>query len=415
MTGQGARASRIVVVAVAASALALSACGSSKSSSSSTTTASGGASSTTAQSTTGTSGSPYVIGEIGSTNSAAAGFEEWRKGVLAYFDTVNASGGVNGHPIQMNFKDDATFDTQNEVSYYNQLTQGHALAIMGLTLDSSIPVIAAKGEADGVPIILGSGAEHAVVSPVKQYEYGFTPDFRQHIQAMAGAASQTGVKKVAIIVIDSSESRDATAYAKQVLPSQYGITVVSAQYTPPTATDFSAQVQAAQQAGAQAILTIESPSSTILVAHAMQAQKYTVPVYGVEADTGVASSMATLGATYVAVAPEKIDSTTAGFQAASQAAQKYGFASVLSLAPGQFLNGWVAGQVVAKALSGCGSSCTSSKQLNTALGQVSGLDTGGLTPSLSLSASDHNLIGTEYSWQVKNGSQVAGTGVSTTP
>lgn len=406
MTREGARASRVLLSALAVSLLAVSACSSSNKSSSSTTTNSSG--------TTSTNASPYVIGEIGSTNSAAAGFEEWRKGVLAYFETVNANGGVNGHQINMEFKDDANFDTQTEVSFYNQLQQDHALAIMGLTLDSSIPVIAAKGEADSIPIILGSGAERAVVVPVKQYEYGFTPDFRQYIQAMGGAAQQLGVKKVAIIVIDSSESRDATAYAQQSLPSQYGMTVVSAQYTPPTATDFTAQVQAAQQAGAQALLTIESPSSTILVAHAMQAQKFTVPVFGVEADTGVASSMSGLGANYLAVAPEKIDSTLSGFQAASQAAGKYGFSSVLSLAPGQFLNGWVSGQVVVKALRSCGSSCTP-QTLNAALQQVSNLDTGGLTPPLSLSSTNHNLIDTEYSWQVKNGSQVAGAAVKTTP
>jgi branched-chain amino acid transport system substrate-binding protein len=397
----GSRAVRTIAI-LGAAGLAIAACGSSGNS------GTGGASGGTKSS------APYVIGDITSTNPAAQAFEWWRKGVLAYFDQTNATGGVHGHKVSMVVEDDANFDTQTEVSFFNELQQDHALAVLGLTLDSSIPVVAAKAVAAHIPIMLGSGAEHAVVTPPKQYEYGSSPDFQQDLATMAEAASQAGVKKAAIIEIDSAESREAAAFAQQNFQSKYGIKIVSTQYTPLTATDFTTQVQAAQQAGAQSIMMIQSPSDGLLIVRAMQAQKFSVPIYGTCGSPEEISAILKLGASCVGVSPTQTSTSLPGYKAAAQAAQKFGLSSALTAGGASFLNGWVAGETIVKALSICGASCTTGEQLNAALQKVSGLNTGGLTAPVTLSETNHSVINTQY-WTVKNGAATTGPGVESAP
>jgi branched-chain amino acid transport system substrate-binding protein len=385
----------------------LAACSSNPSAS--TSSGSAGASASPASSGAA-AGSSFLIADIGSTNPAAAGFEEWRKGMDTYFKVVNNVGGVDGHPIKFDFADDLNFDTQTELSAYNQFKQQGALAIVGLTLDSSIPVITARAEQDGIPTMLGSGSERQVVVPVQKYLYGATPDFRQYTQGMLGAAKQAGLTKIALVYIDSSASRDAATYAKTVAP-QLGVNIVTTQFTPLTATDYRSQLQAAQSAGARAVVTIQSPSGTSLVAKAMQSLGYKATVFGVSTDTGVAKSMQQLNTPYTSVSYIDVN-PSAGYTTMAAAAQKYGTADVLSLAPAQFGNGWVAGMVFVAALKGCAPDCTPSS-LNDQLQKVTNLDTGGLTGPLTLSPTKHNLMEALWTTKYTNSKLVSGAKINT--
>jgi hypothetical protein len=283
------------------------------------------------------------------------------------------------------------------------------LAIIGLTLSSSIPVIANLGEKAGVPIILGSGSMRAVVVPTKKYEYSGTPDFQQSTIGMAKSAAHDGLKKIGIVYFDSPEGVQAAQYAT-THASQLGVQIVTSQFTPLTATDFTSEVGAAVSAGAQAIISIESPAGTLLIANALKAQNSTIPLYSVESDTGVAASMASLGAPFRSISSANLTPTTPGWKAMSAAASKYGFSAVLQLAPGQFANGWEFGAVLTAAMKICGSSCTA-KSFNVALQKTHNVDTSGLSPPLGFTTSNHNLINVGYPSTVKGGHFVSGKAI----
>ena len=84
---------------------ALAGCGSSKSPS-----ATGSSATTSAGSSGGTStahGSPIVIGNIGSYSSAAgSAIVQEQQGLQAWVASVNAGGGIDGHPIDLILKQD---------------------------------------------------------------------------------------------------------------------------------------------------------------------------------------------------------------------------------------------------------------------------------------------------------------------
>jgi branched-chain amino acid transport system substrate-binding protein len=364
----------------------------------------------------GTTHAPFNLGYIGSTTPLVTGFEDLRAGTEAYMDSINAVGGVDGRKVNLIFKDDVDLNTEAEVAFYDELTQqSHVLMIAGLTIDSSIPVITAKGEADHVPIILEGGVERSQVFPLQRYIYGTNPTFRTVAEGGAGAAARAGNKKVAMLYIESSESIDAVTYAQKNFASKFGVDLVSAQYLPLTATDYTAQVQAAKQAGAQAILAEASPQGLLIIAKDMKALGYEVPVYAQTPDTQIFSSLGSEGAQYIATDIYDANPSAPGYKAASAAAAKYGYSSVLAVDSGSFIQGWVDGEVYVKALQICGANCSSPTQYNAALQKIHDLQTGGLSAPLSFSATDHQLGSVTFSWTMHDGHVVTGAAVSTTP
>ena len=107
---------RRTILFCAAVALAAAGCSSSSSSSSSTatgssTTPAGGSSSSASAATVSTSscgtkpgvaatGTPIPLGAI-ATNQPGTSFTDIPNMAKAYFDCVNANGGINGHPIKL--------------------------------------------------------------------------------------------------------------------------------------------------------------------------------------------------------------------------------------------------------------------------------------------------------------------------
>jgi branched-chain amino acid transport system substrate-binding protein len=391
---------RAAAVVPVAGLLALSACSSSGGGGSSSP---GGSSGSASASSSSGSKAAYTIGYIGSNNPAAAGFNQYYQGFHDYVTTANAAGGANGHKVNVIYDNDQNFDATTELSDYTQLTQQqHALGIIGLTLDNSAPALEARGQQDHIPVILGIAAERQAVEPVRQYVWEFTQIFRNDLQGVGAQATKTGLKgPIAVLTIDSAESRDAATWAKAEFPKlKYSVHIATTQYLPLTATDYTSEVQAAQRAGAKAIVAINSPSGILLIEKAMSQQNYKVPVYGVQADTSLFQTFAKAGIPYSAFEPVKVGPTVPGYGALAKAASAGGNTSLVQNAA--YTAGWVGGEVLVQAIKGCGDSCTP-ETLNSALQSVSNFDTGGFTPPVSFSATDHLLPSAGTFLTLKNG------------
>jgi branched-chain amino acid transport system substrate-binding protein len=111
------------VVAVAgAVALAVAGCGSSSSS------AAGSASAAAA------SGSPIKVASLASLTGAAS-FAGWQLGAKAYFDYVNAHGGINGHRVQFTILDDAGSPTEVALLARQEVDAGVVAFAGSISLD----------------------------------------------------------------------------------------------------------------------------------------------------------------------------------------------------------------------------------------------------------------------------------------
>jgi ABC-type branched-subunit amino acid transport system substrate-binding protein len=385
---------RAAAVVPLAGLFALAAC---SSSSGGTSSSSGSGGTSSAQK------AAYNIGYIGSNNPVAAGFNQYYQGFNGYVKSVNASGGANGHQINVIYDNDENFDATTELGFYTKLTQQqHVLGIIGLTLDNSAPALEARGQQDHVPVILGISAERLAVEPPRKYVWEFTQIFRNDLQGVGAEATKIGLKgNIAVLTIQSPESQDASAWATTAYPKLgYSVKIATTQYLPLTATDYTSEVQAAQRAGAKAIVAIQSPSGTLLVEKAMAQQNYKVPVYGVQADPSLFQTFAQAGIPYSAFEPVKVGPSVPGYAALAKAASGDGNTSLEQNAA--YTAGWVGGEVLVEAIKGCKDSCTP-ETLDNALEAIKNFSTGGFTPPVTLSATQHLLPSAGVFLSSKNG------------
>ena len=152
MDHQGLRVRMVALAALLGAALLLAACGSSSSSSSTSSAAASGGSSATSSSTSasassstsssGTSscgpkpgvkatGTPINIGTI-DTKQPGTDFSDGPNMIIAYYNCVNANGGVNGHPLKLYVIYDQTQPAQIAAAAKQLIQSDHVVGIVGV-------------------------------------------------------------------------------------------------------------------------------------------------------------------------------------------------------------------------------------------------------------------------------------------
>src|SRR5215470_17212148 len=138
-------ARRTIMLAAAALALAAAGCSSSSTSTAGGTasTPAGGSSSSAAAGTVSSSqcgtkpgvkatGTPIPLGTI-ATNQPGTSFTDIPNMVAAYFDWVNANGGINGHPIKLYIETEQTNPAQIAADAHKLVQTDHVVGIVGNT------------------------------------------------------------------------------------------------------------------------------------------------------------------------------------------------------------------------------------------------------------------------------------------
>lgn len=371
-----------------------------------------GACSSSSPPSSSTKASSYTVG-LDEWTQIPSAFEWYADGLQVGIDEINASGGANGHKINLIVKDDATASTSSVVSYWDEFQAAHADAVIYLDIAGE-PSLIALAQRDKTALLLGLVADHDVISPTTPYVYTTTPDFQQVIEAEAYFAVKHGYKKLGVMEQQQyagAETALATAYVK----SHFGASIVTYQYSPPTGTDQTAQLQALKSLGVQAVLSYESPSGTLLEAQEEKTVVYNVPIFDNQCSTDTHASLNKLGVTTTCATFVQANSSVPAYESEIAAAQRFGFASIAKDEADAFVNGYLAADVLAQAGKKCGANCTPA-QFNSALQNISNFSTGGLTSPITFSASQHNMLSTVYPWTLQSdGTQTTGTGIVVAP
>jgi branched-chain amino acid transport system substrate-binding protein len=135
----------LVALAAVVGAAILAGCGSSSSSTSSAPASSGGSSSTSSSSTSASTdtsscgpkpgvkatGTPIKIGTI-DTKQPGTDFSDGPNMITAYYNCVNANGGVNGHPVKLFVEYDQTQPAQIAAAAKKLIQSDHVVGIVGV-------------------------------------------------------------------------------------------------------------------------------------------------------------------------------------------------------------------------------------------------------------------------------------------
>lgn len=191
----------------------------------------------------------------------------------AWAAQINARGGLNGHPVRLIMADDGADPVRTQSLVRRMVEQDKVLAIFGeysVTINSVMPYLESKG----IPVIGASGSDP---SP-DHYTVGFNPitssDVALFQAAVLSIVTQTDKRNLSINYCrEVIGCKNAADRIKQNLPYE-GLHVVHEAQVSLGQPDFTAEVLAAQQAGADVSVTIVDAASAIRYARAAHRQGY---------------------------------------------------------------------------------------------------------------------------------------------
>lgn len=377
---------------VAIIALTAACSSSSKSSSSSTTT---GSQSTSASSAAAPTGAPLTVGMIcscsGAFGTTIASAESVAK---AWADSVNASGGLDGHPVQLTVLD----DTSNPGTASTQ-AQKLVSDKVDVILDDSIldVVFASTLASSNIPVVGGNFSSPPFYTDPTFFPSGQTNDSITY--ANVSVAKDAGATNIGNLYCAEAPQCQESVPLVAAAGKTLGVPQVYSASISATAPNYTAQCVAAQQNKVQALFIGDSASIIAKVGTDCTQQGYT-PTYVTEG-TGFSDSLKSapglkdhLWSNYPDI--PYWDTSNSGVQAMNKVVDKY-YPNLRSnpVSWSEFaLQTWTAGLLIQDAFKGSGvgtSGTPSAATMLQGLNSIKGDNLGGMAPTLDFSTSPHKV------------------------
>lgn len=198
-------------------------------------------------------GEGFKIGVIGPlTGDAAAYGIAVQRGAELAAQEINAAGGINGAPVQINAQDDET-DPEKSVNAYNTLKDWGMQMLVGSTTSGACIAVAAESYTDNLFQITPSGSAVECVENPNVFRVCFSDPDQGTASAKYIGEHQLATK-VAVIYDSSSVYSDGIRENFVKEAANQGIEVVASEaFTADNKTDFSVQLDKAKDAGAEMV------------------------------------------------------------------------------------------------------------------------------------------------------------------
>ncbi len=286
---------KILSTVLAASMVAtmFAGCGSSSTSgTSSAASSSAAASSSSAEASTASGDLVWKIGGSGPLTGSAAQYGLGvQNAIKIAAEEINAAGGINGYPVEINYQDDEA-DAQKAVNAYNTLKDWGVQIYEGAVTSGSCIAAAAEANADRI-FMLTPSASSTDVNVSSGYDNVYQVCFSDPNQGTVSAdyiAEKKLASKIAVIY-DSSDAYSTGIYNTFVSEaSAKGLEVVATEsFTADSKTDFSTQLQKCSDAGAELLfLPFYYTEASIVLKQADQ-MGYAPIFFGVDGMDGILS------------------------------------------------------------------------------------------------------------------------------
>ena len=195
----------------------------------------------------------WNIGSIGPiTGDAAVYGNAVKDGAQIAVDEINAAGGINGYQITFNFEDDKA-DPELSSNAYNALKDKGMQILMGTVTSGACEAVVGLSGADNMFQLTPSASAESVIEGDNVFQVCFTDPHQG--SASAKYISDNKLATKVGIIYDSSDVYSSGIFAKFVEAAESSnFEIVTKQsFTKDTKTDFSVQVQACKDAGAELV------------------------------------------------------------------------------------------------------------------------------------------------------------------
>lgn len=211
----------------------------------------------------------FYIGGIGPvTGDAAVYGNAVKNGAQIAVDEINAAGGINGYQIEFKFEDDQA-DGESSINAYNTLKDWGMKILMGTVTSGACESVVPLTGDDNMYQLTPSGSAANLIEGDNVFQVCFT-DPNQGAASAQYISEHELATKVAIIY-DSSDIYSSGIYEKFVSEAKnQGLDIVETQsFTKDNKTDFSVQVQACKDSGADLLfLPIYYTEASLIITEA---------------------------------------------------------------------------------------------------------------------------------------------------
>jgi branched-chain amino acid transport system substrate-binding protein len=349
-------------------------------------TSSSGGSSSGGSASGGSSSGGYQIGMLSdlSANLASQGVP-LRDGAETYFNSLNSSGGVNGHKITLTTLDDQS-NVNNYIADAEELITSHNVsAILGVLLSDGAVALVPTLQRAQVPAISQGPAAQSITSGVV---FGGDAVIANLAPAMLSVAEKllgnNSAPRIAILNITSTV-QDQLSDSLATAVKAKGWNVVATQKVDITATDLTPAASNIAKEKPDLVFMGEPDAGAVLAVRALRQEGVTAPIIDSTAGASLSTLQTLADPNYYALNAFNYSSSPGSGPAQMAASAK---AAGYNPDSPEFAHGYVQALVIAAGLKKCGYPCDG-KALTTALANLGTVDTHGLTAApLSYSPSD---------------------------
>jgi branched-chain amino acid transport system substrate-binding protein len=155
-------------------------------------------------------------------------------------DELNATGGINGHKIELIIKDSAG-DPEKAISFAKQLIEEEKVfAILGPSTSGETMKIKNICE-QAKTILLSCAAAEVIVDPVAKYVFKTPQKDSDAVKKIYGEMKKLGITKIAVMTGNTGFGQAGKGQLTKIAP-EFGIEIVMEEVYDKTATDLSAVV-----------------------------------------------------------------------------------------------------------------------------------------------------------------------------
>jgi branched-chain amino acid transport system substrate-binding protein len=329
---------------------------------------------------------PIRIGQVGGWTGIVGNIlSPTRLAMQVWVKDVNARGGIACHPVQLFQADDGSDPSRSAAAVQDLVQNKKVVALVGNQAPVSISGFAAKVNQLKIPAVGGD---------LINYEWNRTPymfpqggDLDGDVLGAIKVQADRGFTKVATIYcVEAKPCTDAVDVINRG-KDKIGITEVYKTQVSITSTDYSAQCQAAKNAGANQLLLAIDASAISRLVRSCKALNYSPAI----STSPIAVGGSVTNDENVQDVTLAVGSATAPWTETSTPAQKRYHEAFARYAPGVAPDGasnvaWVSGELLAKAIANLGAEANApitTELVLKGLGSIKNDNLGGLTIPLT--------------------------------
>ncbi len=334
----------------------------------------------------------YKLGVSGMlTGSISSFYAAQAEGVRIYFDLINANGGVNGHPVSIEFRDNRG-DPATAAADAQAFIDGDVIGASLFSASNTVPGFAQAITRSTLPVVNASWCYGPSVpggGPKVAENYfcaGFSPiaNVQTFIEVFDKFATMISEKRGAYAGTDAPGN--VVAFTKMFIPSVESKGWAKGGYlsaVPFSTTDYSPAARAIIDSGAKAINVYCPADCTLQYLRAIRAAGFKGPITAVMASSEPEFRALKDPDLYLVVNNSLLAEGKPIHKTIIDAAKRFNARAT----PGDLLDGWLVGMVYEKALKACGYPCPREK-----LTQI-------LNANFTLDSQDAvDLIGGKIAW-----------------